>query len=99
MDTVAPRITDSFPVPGASLDDQPSAPGIVVSLPAATRMIFLPVPAVRHDVKWVGFFRSERRVRERAVPVVWAARAGAVRAALVTTSLWQRGGCNPMPGT
>jgi hypothetical protein len=28
------------------------------------------------------------------VRVVQAERAGAVRAALVTTSLWQRGGCN-----
>ena len=75
MDTVAPRITDSFPVPGASLDDQPSAPGIVVSLPAATRMIFLSVPADRLNVTWVGFFWSERRVRERAVPVVRLVRA------------------------
>jgi len=46
---------------------------------------------------WVRLLRSEGRVRERAVPVVrvvQAVRSGAVRAALVTTSLWQRGGCN-----
>ncbi|HET9968851.1 MAG TPA: hypothetical protein VFQ68_11485 [Streptosporangiaceae bacterium] len=39
---------------------------------------------------WVWLFRSERRVREQAVPVVpmvQAARSGAVRAALVTTSM------------
>jgi hypothetical protein len=42
-------------------------------------------------------------VREQVVPVVHvvsvvqAARAGAVRAALVTTSLWQRGGCKDAP--
>jgi len=44
---------------------------------------------------WVRLFRNERRVWERAVPVVrvvQAARAGAVRAVLVTTSMWQRGG-------
>jgi hypothetical protein len=36
-------------------------------------------------------------VRELAVPVVptvRAVRAGAVRAVLATTSMWQRGGCN-----
>jgi hypothetical protein len=31
------------------------------------------------------------------VRVVQAARAGAVRAALVTTSMWQRGGCKDAP--
>jgi len=50
MDTVAPRITDSFPVPGASLDDQPSAPGIVVSRQPRREWFFLPVPADRRDV-------------------------------------------------
>ena len=45
-----------------------------------------------HDVMWVRLFRSERRVRERAVPVVRVVRAGAVRAVLVTTSMRQRGG-------
>jgi len=47
-------------------------------------MIFLPVPAYRRNVTRVRFFRSERRMREQAVPVVrvvQAARAGAVRAA------------------
>ncbi|HET9971839.1 MAG TPA: hypothetical protein VFQ68_26640 [Streptosporangiaceae bacterium] len=42
------------------------------------------------NATWVRLFRSERRVREQAVPVarmVQAARAGAVRAALVTTSM------------
>jgi hypothetical protein len=45
------------------------------------------------DVKRLLLFRSERRVREQAVPVVrvvrvvQAARAGAVRSALVTTSM------------
>ena len=46
-------------------------------------MIFLPVPAYRRNVTRVRFFRSERRVREQAVPVVrvvQAARAGAVPA-------------------
>ena len=33
-------------------------------------------------------------MRERAVPAVRVVRTGALRAALVTTSLWQRGGCN-----
>jgi len=41
---------------------------------------------------WVRLLRSERWVREQAVPVVRAVRAGAVRAVLVTTSMWQRGG-------
>jgi len=41
---------------------------------------------------WVQLLRGESRVRERAVPVVRVVRAGAVRAALVTTSMWQRGG-------
>jgi hypothetical protein len=40
----------------------------------------------------VRFFRGERRVRVREVPVVRVVRAGAVRAVLVTTSMWQRGG-------
>jgi len=35
--------------------------------------------ADRRNVTWVGFFRSERRVRERAVPVVRAVRADAGR--------------------
>ena len=38
---------------------------------------------------------GERRVREQAVPVVCAVqavRAGAVRAVLAATSMWQRGG-------
>jgi len=41
------------------------------------------VPAYRRNVTRARFFRSERRVREQAVPVVrvvQAARAGAVRA-------------------
>ena len=46
------------------------------------------------DAAWVRLFRSERRMREQAVPVV---RAGTVRAALVTTSMWQRGGCKDAP--
>ena len=40
--------------------------------------------------RWVRFYRDERRVREQAVPVVrvvQAARAGAVPAVLVTTSM------------
>ena len=44
---------------------------------------------------WVRLLRGESRVRERAVPVVRAVRAvraGAVRAVLVTTLMWQRGG-------
>jgi hypothetical protein len=48
----------------------------------------------------VQLFRSERRVREQAVPVVpvvQTTRAGAVRAALVTTSMWQRGGGKGAP--
>ena len=49
----------------------------------------IPGPANDMDAAWVRLFRSERRMREQAVPVV---RAGTVRAALVTTSMWQRGG-------
>jgi hypothetical protein len=49
------------------------------------------------DVAWVRLLRSERRVREQAVPVVRVVRVGAVRAALVTTSMWQRGGCKDAP--
>jgi len=46
----------------------------------------------RLNVTRVRLLRSERRVRERAVPVVCVVRAGAVRAVLVTTSMWQQGG-------
>jgi hypothetical protein len=42
-------------------------------------MIFLPVPAYRRNVTRVRFFRSERRVREQAVPVVRVVQAGAGR--------------------
>jgi len=51
----------------------------------------------RLNVTRVRLLRSERRVRERAVPVVCVVRAGAVRAVLVTTSMWQRGGCKGAP--
>ena len=58
----------------------------------------------RHNTTRVRLFRRERRLREQTVPVVLAVRAGAVRAALVTvraalvtTSMWQRGGCKGAP--
>ena len=52
----------------------------------------------RRSVTRVRLFRSECRVWERAVPVVHVVsmvrvvRPRAVRAVLVTTSMWQRGG-------
>jgi hypothetical protein len=51
----------------------------------------------RHSATWVRFFRGERRVRVREVPVVRVVRAGAVRAVLVTTSMPHRRGSEGAP--